>query len=142
MSGTLLGFDFGTRRIGVAVGQMVTSTARPLTTLDNRDGGPDWQTITDLVETWWPVALVVGLPFHMDGSEHTITRLARRFGNRLAGRYRLPVHVVDEHLSSVTAQQQLATRQGGHPDKGEVDRIAASVILQTWLDQQGSQSRD
>jgi len=138
---TLLGFDFGTRRIGVAVGQELTGTARPLTTLTSRDGGPDWTTITRLIEEWQPGALVVGIPYHMDSTEMELTRLATRFGNRLRGRYNLPVFTVDERLTSAEAEQVL--REGGRQlDKGAVDQVAAQLILQSWLDQHASQREE
>lgn len=145
---TLLGFDFGTRRIGVAVGQELTGQARPLTVVRaRRDGGPDWDTISRLIAEWRPDALVVGMPLHMDGSEHELTRLARRFGNRLAGRYNLPVHRVDERLTSVEAERLLAEagadtdRQRGRRRRtgnaeADVDSLAAALILQAWLDRQ------
>ena len=132
---TLLGFDFGTRRIGVAIGQELTGTARPLTTLTSRDGGPDWAAISRLIEEWRPGALVVGIPYHLDGSEMELTHLATRFGNRLRGRYNLPVFTVDERLTSAEAEMQL--REAGNKlDKGAVDPVAAQLILQSWLDQQ------
>ncbi len=133
---TLLGFDFGQARIGVAVGQEFSGTASPLITLKNIDGGPDWAAITALIEEWQPDALVVGIPRHLDGTEHEMTQLARRFGNRLNGRYNLPVYHVDERLTSVEAERRLA-EQGvklKRENKGEVDRLAAQLILQTWLD--------
>lgn len=130
----LLGFDFGTRRIGVAVGQELTRTARELETLNSRDGGPDWQGISRLIEQWQPDALVVGLPLNADGSDHELTTRARRFGNRLKGRYNLPVFTIDERLSSVEAERQLAEK--GHFTKGDVDKLAARIILESWLAQQ------
>ncbi|HEY0635255.1 MAG TPA: Holliday junction resolvase RuvX [Gammaproteobacteria bacterium] len=138
---TLLGFDFGTRRIGVAVGQELTGTARPLTTLTSRDGGPDWAAISRLIEEWQPAALVVGIPWHMDGSEMELTRLATRFGNRLRGRYNLPVFTVDERLTSAEAEQ-LLHEEGQRFDQGAVDQVAAQLILQSWLDQHASQRED
>jgi len=138
---TLLGFDFGTRRIGIAVGQELTGTARPLTTLASRDGGPDWTAIGKLIEEWHPAALVVGIPYHMDGSEMELTRLATRFGNRLRGRYNLPVFTVDERLTSAEAEQVLRA-DGRRFDKGAVDQLAAQLILQSWLDQHASQRED
>lgn len=135
-SGPLLGFDFGTQRIGVAIGQRVTATARPLTTLINKDGGVDWKLVSQLIEEWQPERLVVGIPCHMDGSEHEMTRAARRFGNRLAGRYNLPVETVDERLTSIEAEQQLAESGHGKPAKEAIDMLAAQLILQSWLDQQ------
>lgn len=138
---TLLGFDFGTKRIGVAVGQELTGTATALATLNNRDGAPDWAAISRLIEEWHPNALVVGLPLNLDGSESESTRLARRFGNRLAGRYNLPVFTADERLSSSEAEAYLA--EAGRYDKSDIDKLAAQLILQGWLQQQatGQQNR-
>jgi len=134
----LLGFDFGTKRIGVAVGQELTRSARALETLKSRDGGPDWAGISRLIEQWQPAALVLGLPLNLDGSDHEITRLARRFGNRLRGRYNLPVYTIDERLSSAEAEALLA--QQGCFDKEAVDKVAAQVILQSWLELQSTDS--
>ena len=126
----LLGFDFGSRRIGIAVGQELTGTARELVTLNNRNGAPDWEAITRLLGQWQPDALVVGLPLNLDGSEHEVSRLAKRFGNRLRGRYNLPVFFIDERLSSAEAEHLLA---GQRHDKGDVDKLAARLILESWL---------
>ncbi len=134
----VLGFDFGSKRIGVAVGQELTATARELVTLNNRNGAPDWEAITGLIEQWQPDALVVGLPLNLDGTDHEVSRLARRFGNRLHGRYNLPVFHIDERLSSAEAEQQLAGKR--QHDKGEVDRVAARLILESWLSEQQQNS--
>lgn len=134
----LLGFDFGTKRIGVAVGQELTRTATALETLTSPDGGPDWSGISRLIAQWQPDALVLGLPLNLDGSDHEITRLARRFGNRLRGRYNLPVYTIDERLSSAEAEALLAEK--GRFTKGDVDKIAAQLILQSWLEQQSTGS--
>ena len=136
--GVLLGFDFGTKRIGVAVGQELTRSARALITLNNRNGAPDWEAISRLIDEWKPAALVVGMPLNLDGSDHEITRLARRFGNRLRGRYNLPVYTMDERLSSAEAESQLAEQ--GRYEKADVDKMAAQLILQGWLEQQSSDS--
>jgi putative Holliday junction resolvase len=133
----VLGFDFGTRRIGVAVGQGLTRSASALVTLSNRNGAPDWEAIGRLIEQWQPAALVVGLPLNLDGSDHEITRLARRFGNRLRGRYNLPVYTMDERLSSAAAEALLAEQ--GRYDKADVDKVAAQLILQGWLEQQSTE---
>ena len=133
---TLLGFDFGTRRIGVAVGQEVTGTARALTTLRCPNGAVDWPAISRLIEEWQPDALVVGVPLHMDGAEQEMTRAARRFGNRLHGRYNLPVFTVDERLTSDEAERLLAETGRSAGDKEAIDALAAQLILQTWLEQQ------
>ena len=132
-SQVLLGFDYGRRRIGVAVGQTVTGTATALTTLAARDGQPDWDTVTALIEQWQPSALVVGLPLQLDGTEGETSQQARRFARRLEGRYKRPVHLMDERLSSRTAEQHRSrgdTRQG-------LDALAAQVILQDWLELSG-----
>ena len=127
----LLGFDFGSKRIGVAVGQLVTGTARELVTLNNRNGAPDWDAITHLLDEWRPDALVVGLPLNLDGSEHEVSRMAKRFGNRLRGRYNLPVFTIDERLSSSEAESLLAEQ--GRFDRADVDKVAARLILESWL---------
>ncbi|MBE0510339.1 MAG: Holliday junction resolvase RuvX [Chromatiales bacterium] len=129
----LLGFDFGSKRIGVAVGQELTGTARELLTLNNRDGAPDWAAISRLLAEWQPDALVVGLPLNLDGSDHDVSRMARRFGNRLRGRYNLPVFHIDERLSSSEAEALLSGQ--GRFDKADVDKLAARLILESWLNQ-------
>lgn len=133
---TLLGFDFGTRYIGVAVGQELTGTAQGLAALPTRDGGPDWDAITRLIDEWQPQAFVVGLPLNMDDTEQPLTQAARRFGNRLQGRYNRPVYLVDERLTSVEARARLAEAPRGRRTKPAVDRLAAELILRTWLAQQ------
>lgn len=130
---TLLGFDFGTRRIGVAVGQRITGTARALTTLNARDGQPDWTQVEQLIATWRPDALVVGLPLQLDGSRSEITATAERFARRLHGRFHLPVHLQDERLSSYAAEQLTE----GSRKRASLDADAARIILQDWLDSQG-----
>jgi putative Holliday junction resolvase len=129
---TLLGFDYGKFRIGIAVGQDITGTATALCTLNCRDGRPDWDKIGELVAEWSPGTLVVGLPLHADGSDSATTRAARRFARELEARYRLPVYGMDERLSSHAAKAM----QREAPEKGKngIDAIAASIILQNWLD--------
>jgi len=133
---TLLGFDFGSRRIGVAVGQRITGTASALTTLAARDGQPDWDQVSKLLETWQPQALVVGQPLQLDGSRSDITAAAERFARRLEGRYHLPVYLCDERLSSHAAEHWGDAR--GAPSGG-LDAAAAQIILQDWLDSHGEQ---
>jgi putative Holliday junction resolvase len=123
-----LAFDFGTRRIGVAFGQSVSGTARPLPILTAQDGIPDWSQVGRLIETWQPDVLVVGLPYAMDGSEGELFRRATRFGNRLNGRFHLPCYGIDERLSSHAAAE-LAGHSTGEP----VDSIAARLILESWF---------
>ena len=133
MTETLLAFDYGEKHIGVAVGQTLTRTANPLESIRVAGTQPDWSAITRVVETWQPDALVVGLPLNMDGTEQTVSRKARRFGDQLSGRYRLPVHLVDERLSTRAARERLA----GAGRAGEEDHpVAAQIILESWLAEQ------
>ena len=124
---TVLGFDFGTRRIGVAVGQDVTGTAEALETVRVVDARPDWDAIARLIEAWAPTHLVVGCPSHADGTPPPVAAAAQRFARRLEGRFRLPVSLVDERLSSrAAADAGDALRRG-------LDAAAARVILETWF---------
>lgn len=134
---TLLGFDYGDRNIGVAVGQELTGSSTPLGTLRGRSGRPDWDGITRLIEQWRPDALVVGIPLNMDGTEQPMTEAARRFARRLEGRYRLPVHGADERLSSVEAAR--LRRESTDGRRSGLDEVAAHVILQTFFSQQAKQ---
>ncbi|MCW8826766.1 MAG: Holliday junction resolvase RuvX [Gammaproteobacteria bacterium] len=129
----VLGFDFGEKRIGVAVGQELTGQARGLTTLSSKNRQPDWESISRLIEEWRPNLLIVGRPLHMDGTEQPLTHLAYRFGNRLSGRYNLPVEHVDERLSSYEAEQELS-EESKIFTKSDIDKRAAEKILQSWLD--------
>jgi len=128
---TVLGFDYGTRRIGVAVGQEFTATANPLTTLTPVQNRPDWDAIERLIKEWKPDALVIGVPYHMDGTAHDMTKAAQRFGRQLAGRFELPVHEAEERLSSDEAERRTGARQ--RQRKGDIDQVAAQVILEGWL---------
>ncbi|WP_303901631.1 Holliday junction resolvase RuvX [Thiohalomonas denitrificans] len=133
-SGTVLGFDYGLRFIGVAVGQTLTGGARELITLRSRDQRPDWEGISQLISEWCPVALVVGLPLDREGGEQELTHRARRFGNQLRGRYNLPVYMEDERFTSLEASGLLMETHGSRYRKEDVDRLAARIILQAWLD--------
>lgn len=128
--GVVLGFDYGTRRIGVAVGQRLTGSARPVETVAVHARGPDWGRIAHLVGDWRPERLVVGLPLNMDASPQAMTAAAERFGRQLAGRYRLPVETVDERLSTREAAALL--EEAGRPVR-DLDGVAASLILETWM---------
>lgn len=125
-----MGFDFGLKRIGVAIGQTITRTASPETVVNSRDGVPDWAHITQLFEHWKPVAIVVGLPMHLDGTEQPFTQSARKFGQRLHGRYQCPLFFIEEQLSSHEAEQRLKSR--AHPNT-QLDAHAAQIILENWL---------
>ena len=129
VDGLVLGFDFGLKRIGVAVGQTITQTASPEAIVKSRDGVPDWAHITQLFERWQPVAIVVGLPLWLSGEEQPLTQSARKFGQRLSGRYQRPVFFIEEQLSSREAE----TRRKSTFTL--VDDHAAQVILQSWLNE-------
>ena len=132
--GVYLGFDFGYKRIGVAVGQRLTGSASPLSTLDAKLGIPQWDVVLKLLDQWRPQALVVGLPTCIDGSEQYTTAAARGFARQLRKRFALPVHLVDERLSTVEARAHLFAKGGYRKIKNtEIDSIAACVILEQWL---------
>lgn len=131
-----LAFDFGRQRIGVASGQEITATASPVCTLNNRQGKIDWPAIEKLIQQWQPDALIVGVPYHIDGEPSDMTLAAQRFARQLDGRYHYPVHLMDERLSSVEAEQyQRSKRQAGgkRDSKGHTDSIAAAIILENWM---------
>jgi len=135
-SGTLLAFDFGHRRIGVAVGQTLTGTANALAVV-SVSGKPDWQTITGIISEWKPAGLIVGLPLAADGDDTKMSEDARRFGRRLEGRYGIPVWYEDERLTSFGAEQRfIDARAGGgmrRKDAALKDAMAAQIILESWL---------
>lgn len=133
----VLGFDFGARRIGVAVGQGLTGRATPLQVLPARDGIADWAQLDRLIGEWQPGLLLVGEPLNMDGSASEMTLRARKFANRLRERYRLPVQQVDERLSSFEARgRQLERRRQQRPPRSNepgIDAQAACLIVETYL---------
>jgi len=127
---TLLGFDFGPRKIGVAVGQTLTASASALTTIRSLGDEPDWTKIEELVQAWQPQGAVVGLPFNMDDTETTLAPEARRFARQLRVRFGLDTHLVDERLTSLEARRQLGR---GPLSLEAIDAMAAKLILETWL---------
>ena len=132
--GVYLGFDFGYKRIGVSVGQQITCSALPLTTLDAKLGIPNWDAVQKIIAEWRPQALIVGLPTCIDDSEQYTTAAARSFARQLRKRFLLPVHLVDERLSTVEARAQLFAEGGYRKIKqSQVDSVAACVILEQWL---------
>jgi putative Holliday junction resolvase len=132
-----LGFDFGSRRIGVAVGDRLTGRARPLPAIvNNRE--PDWNAIHKLLREWAPRACVVGLPLDLAGNDQSVTTQARAFAAQLQARYKLPVHLCDERLSSRAADDELRhARADGRMKRrvrnGDRDGVAARLILEQWL---------
>ncbi len=136
--GIYLGFDFGYKRIGVAVGQQLTCSASPLNTLDAKLGVPNWDLIQKLIDQWRPVAMIVGLPTCIDGTEQYTTAASKGFAKQLRKRFSLPVHLVDERLSTMEARAYLFAEGGYRKIKqSEVDSIAACVILEQWLQNPG-----
>lgn len=127
----VLGFDYGSHKIGVAVGQSLTGTATPLTTLGMVNRKPDWARIGGLLDEWQPAALVVGHPFEMTDREADNAPRAKRFARQLHGRFHLPVHLADERLTSRAAWSALGARAGRDPTR--VDSYAAKLILETWF---------
>jgi len=133
--GSVLAFDFGLKRIGVAVGDWENRLAHPLETLAGEGNDARFGRIAELIQEWRPLQLVCGLPFSMDGTEHDLTRRARRFANQLNGRFSLPVALVDERLTSFDADLRLREAGvKGSARKGLDDAVAAQQILQDYFD--------
>ncbi|NIG62961.1 MAG: Holliday junction resolvase RuvX [Serratia symbiotica] len=134
---TIIAFDFGSKSIGAAIGHELTGSARALAAFKAQDGSPDWQKIAKLLQEWQPDLMVVGLPLNMDGSEQPVTEQARKFANRLHGRFGVQIALHDERLSTVEARANLFDRGGFHAlDKGSVDSASAVVILESWFERQ------
>jgi putative Holliday junction resolvase len=136
---SVLGFDYGKKRIGIATGQTITHTATPCVTLEQVDGNPNWTAIADLITQWKPQSFIVGMPYHTDGSENKMTAAARQFAFELENRFKLPVIEINEALSSEEAEEILKQNiKINQQNKHEIDRMAAAVIVQRWLDQQAN----
>lgn len=133
MPTTVIAFDFGTKNIGVAVGDAELKSASELPNIAAKEGQPQWPQMERLIDEWKPSYLVVGLPVDMEGKESEMTRRARKFGNRLHGRFGLKVEFMDERLSSFEAKQE-ASELGHHGHWGSkpIDGIAARLILESW----------
>ncbi len=136
----VLAFDYGRRRIGVACGDTLSRTTTGLRGLRSPDGIVPWREVQALLEEWRPAAAVVGLPYNADGTEGDLARDSRRFAKQLAGRFALPVHLVDERYSSLAATDRLRReRESGarrrRVTKADVDAAAACVILERWFDE-------
>lgn len=132
---TVLIFDFGTKNIGVAIGQEVTGTAAPLPALKAQQGEPNWAQVSQVYAEWQPQLVIVGLPLNMDGTEQPMTSLAQRFANRLSGRYSVPVSTWDERLTTVDARAMLF-ELGGYKklSKDKIDSVSACVIFTSWVE--------
>ena len=133
----LLGFVFGTKQIGVAVGQAITGQARELCTLKAQNGIPDWDKVQALIKEWQPDAIVVGLPLNMDGTRSNMSDLAEKFSRKLNGRFGVAVYTHDERLTTFEAKGERMARGGqkGSYRDNPVDAIAAALLLQGWLDE-------
>jgi len=135
--GTVLAFDFGEKRIGVAVGELELGLAHPLVTVSEEVTKSRFDAITKLIEEWEPVQLIVGLPVHVDDTDHKLTCLSKRFARRLEGRFGISTKLVDERYTSVTASMGL--REAGVKGKKQklvIDQVAAQQILQSYFDRQ------
>jgi putative Holliday junction resolvase len=133
---TVLAFDFGTRRIGVAVGNTMTRTAQALQTIEATSADASIAAIATLLDEWRPAQIVVGLPVHADGSEHPMTVRARHFAGEVERRFALPVALVDERWTSEIARERLAAAgRGGRAHRHLRDQVAAQIILQAWFDE-------
>ncbi len=132
----LLGFDYGSKQIGVVVGQVITGQARELCILKAQNGVPDWQKVEALIKEWQPDAIVVGLPLNMDGTKSEMSERAEKFARRLNGRFNLPVHTHDERLTTYEAKgQRLQQGQNSGYRERPVDALAAALLLQGWLEE-------
>jgi len=135
VTGTVLAFDFGEKRIGVAVGETILKTAHALNTITTEVNETRFSEIGNCIAEWKPNLLIVGLPMHLDGTEHHLTRLSKKFAQRLEGRFNLPVIMIDERLSSAEATNQLSNSGVKmHQQKTMIDAVAAQVILQSYFD--------
>jgi len=135
LASTVLCFDFGEQRIGVAVGEHLLATSNPLVTIDNESNEIRFEAISKLVKEWQPKLLIVGLPLSLDGTETSVTQLCKKFARRLNGRFNLPVILIDERYSSAEASD-LLNQSGikGRAQKEILDQVAAQTILQSYFD--------
>ncbi|GIU09128.1 MULTISPECIES: Holliday junction resolvase RuvX [unclassified Shewanella] len=134
---SVLGFDYGTKSIGIAIGQEITASARPLLSIKAVDGIPKWEEIGALINEWKPDLVVVGLPLNMDGTEQEMTQRARKFANRLSGRFGVKVETQDERLTTADAKARLF-EMGGYKalTKGQVDAMSAVLIIESYFENQ------
>ena len=128
-----MSFDYGTEKIGIAIGQSISSTAEPLTIIRAKDGIPRWSQITSQIESWRPNFFVVGLPYNLDGSDSKLLQRALKFAQRLNGRFNIPTFGIDERLSSKAATEKFKTGNPKNSLRKEIDDVAAQIILETWF---------
>lgn len=140
--GTVLAFDFGEKRIGIALGEHMLGIAHPLTTINVESNDDRFKQIAELVSEWKPSVLIVGLPLSLDGEEHEVTLLCKKFARRLDGRFSLPVVMIDERLSSIEAESSLKEMGiTGRKQKPMLDQVAAQHILQSYFDQMAQENQ-
>ncbi|MFD0966741.1 Holliday junction resolvase RuvX [Seminibacterium arietis] len=137
MEFTAIAFDFGTKSIGCAVGQSITGTAQSLPAFKAQDGIPDWSAVEKCLKEWKPAIVIVGLPLNMDGTEQELTLRAKKFANRLQGRFGVKVELQDERLTTTEARSEIFQRSGYRAlKKGKVDSVSACLILESWFENQ------
>lgn len=143
IEGTVMAFDFGEKRIGIAIGETLLGVAHPLTTIVSEENQIRFKQIQALIDEWRPHLLIVGLPMYLNGDAHALTHLAKKFAQRLEGRFAIPVMMIDERLSSAEASQQLnAAGISGRAQKHVLDQVAAQTILQTYFNQKSMSTHE
>lgn len=134
--GNIIGFDFGQRRIGVAIGNNISKTAQALITIESSTNNQIFEAIQKIMDEWRPISIVVGVPFNVDGTEHKVTNLSKKFAKQLEQKYLLPTHLIDERYTSIEANHELKDKKIDlRKKKLLIDQIAAKIILQSYLDQ-------
>ena len=128
-----LSFDYGTKRIGIAFGQSISSTTEAVNVIRAKDGVPNWDILANLIKIWKPDLLIVGLPYNLDGTESALLKRASKFANRLNGRFNIPTFGIDERLSSKAAEEKLKKENSKKSYGTDLDNLAAQIILQTWF---------
>ncbi len=134
--GNIIGFDFGEKRIGVAIGNNISKSAQALITIESASSNQKFEAIQKIMDEWKPVSIVVGVPFNVDGSEHKVTNLCKKFAKQLEQKYALPIHLIDERYTSIEASYEIQDKKIDLKKKKLlIDQIAAKIILQSYLDQ-------
>ena len=134
--GNIIGFDFGQKRIGVAIGNNISKSAQALITIESASSNQKFEAIQKIMDEWQPVSIVVGVPFNVDGSEHKVTNLCKKFAKQLEQKYALPIHLIDERYTSIEASYEIQDKKIDLKKKKLlIDQIAAKIILQSYLDQ-------
>jgi putative Holliday junction resolvase len=134
--GNIIGFDFGQKRIGVAIGNNISKSAQALITIESTSSNQKFEVIQKIMDEWQPVSIVVGVPFNVDGSEHKVTNLCKKFAKQLEQKYALPIYLIDERYTSIEASYEIQDKKIDLKKKKLlIDQIAAKIILQSYLDQ-------